>query len=240
MDYSRQTLADRLAADYVMGTLRGPARRRFETLLLAHPTLRASVHDWQARLGVLAADITPVAPSPRVWEGIQHRLFGASAVDAAPAQALTRWWQTLALWQGWAALATVAALGLGVLLQQPSPVQPPIVVVMQSTDPSLSQASDAVKTQFVASISGDGRSLVLKPIAGARVTAQQALELWALPAHGKAPKSLGLIASDKVTTVLRTSLLQGNDGFAVSVEPLGGSPTGAPTGPVISVGKLQL
>lgn len=240
MDYSRQTLADRLAADYVMGTLRGPARRRFEALLLAHPALRNAVHDWQTRLGVLSADITPVAPSPQVWAGIQQRLFGAATAASAPVQTLTRWWQQLALWQGWAALATVAAVGLGMLLQQPAPVQPPIVVVMQSTDPALQQASDAVKTQFVASISGDGRSLVLKPIGGAKVTAQQALELWALPAQGKPPKSLGLIASDKATTVLRTSLLQGNDGFAVSIEPSGGSRTGAPTGPVISVGKLQL
>lgn len=240
MDYSRQTLADRLAADYVMGTLRGPARRRFETLLLAHPTLRAAVHDWQARLGVLSADITPVEPSPQVWTGIQQRLFGPPASTRPDVDTLSRWWQKLALWQSWAALATVAALALGVLLQQPTPVQPPIVVVMQSTDPALQQASDAIKTQFVASISGDGRSLVLKPIAGTKVTTQQALELWALPAHGKAPKSLGLIASDKATTVLRASLLQGNDGFAVSVEPSGGSPTGAPTGPVISVGKLQL
>ena len=29
MDYSHPDLADRLAADYVTGTLRGPARRRF-------------------------------------------------------------------------------------------------------------------------------------------------------------------------------------------------------------------
>jgi len=27
--------------------------------------------------------------------------------------------------------------------------------------------------------------------------------------------------------------------LAVSVEPLGGSPTGAPTGPIVSVGKLR-
>lgn len=240
MDYSRQPLADRLAADYVMGTLRGPAHRRFETLLLAHPALRAAVQDWQARLGVLSADITPVEPSPQVWAGIQQRLFGSPASAKADVDTFSRWWQKLALWQSWAALATVAAVALGVLLQQPLPVQPPIVVIMQSTDPALQQASDAIKTQFVASISGDGRSLVLKPISGAKVTAQQALELWALPAHGKPPRSLGLIASDKATTVLRTSLLQGNDGFAVSVEPSGGSPTGAPTGPVISVGKLQL
>ena len=40
MDYGRRELADRLAAEYVLGTLRGPARRRFDSLLAAHPALR--------------------------------------------------------------------------------------------------------------------------------------------------------------------------------------------------------
>ena len=35
MDYGRTDLADRLAASYAAGTLRGPARRRFEVLLPA-------------------------------------------------------------------------------------------------------------------------------------------------------------------------------------------------------------
>jgi len=198
MDYSRKILADRLAADYVLGTLRGPARRRFESLLLAHPGLRQAVNEWQSRLNVLSADITPVAPSPQVWAKVQQRLFGLEThtqADVSSDNIVTRWWQRLALWQSWAALATVAAVGLGVVLQQPLPVQPPIVVVMQSTDPALQQASDSLKTQFVASISGDGRSLVLKPLSGAKVTAQQALELWALPANGKPPQSKATAAS---------------------------------------------
>ena len=48
MDYSRPELADRLAAEYVLGTLQGPARRRFEALQQAHPALRQAVAQWQA------------------------------------------------------------------------------------------------------------------------------------------------------------------------------------------------
>ena len=54
MDYSRPELADRLASGYVLGTLRGPARRRFEALLPAHAMLRGAVRDWQDRLMPLA------------------------------------------------------------------------------------------------------------------------------------------------------------------------------------------
>lgn len=233
MDYSRPPLADRLAADYVLGTLRGPARRRFEALLPAHPALRQQVHAWQDRLNVLAADLPPVDPSPAVWQAIERRLFPA---QRAPER--VRWWQRLGVWQGLAVTAMVAALGVGIALQ-PGPSQPPVVVVLSTTDPALKDAALAQTAQFVASVSADGQSLVLKPLNGARVTAQQALELWALPADGSAPRSLGLISGDRDTTVLRRALLEGTGGFAVSVEPQGGSPTGAPTGPVISVGKLQ-
>lgn len=149
-----------------------------------------------------------------------------------------RWWQRLVLWQGAAGLATAAALTLAVLLSLPQPAQPPIVVVMAAqpaaATPGVQPAS------FVASVSGDGRSLVLKPLnEGQQVALNKALELWAVPAKG-APRSLGLISPQQATTVLRAHLLKDTAAFAVSVEPPGGSPTGAPTGPIVSVGKLQL
>jgi anti-sigma-K factor RskA len=69
--------------------------------------------------------------------------------------------------------------------------------------------------------------------------ANRSLELWSLPPQG-APRSLGLIAADKATVVQRGKVLDGTAAFAVSLEPAGGSPTGAPTGPVLYVGKLVL
>jgi anti-sigma-K factor RskA len=235
MDYSRRELSDRLAAEYVLGTLRGGARRRFESLLPAHPGLRQAVWRWQDRLVPLTASVPPVTPSSAVWTGIEQRLFGDVAMAGAPAsvqQRITRWWERLGLWQGLAGAASLATLALAVALTLPGPVQPPVVVVM-GTGTGQGPAS------FVASVGADGRSLVLKPLAGVTVTAAQALELWAVPPKG-APRSLGLVSNQGATTVLREHLLQGTAAFAVSVEPTGGSPTGAPTGPVVSVGHLEL
>jgi anti-sigma-K factor RskA len=59
-----------------------------------------------------------------------------------------------------------------------------------------------------------------------------------VPAQG-APRSLGLVAPGQATRVLRTRLLDDTAAFAVSVEPAGGSPTGAPTGPIVSLGRIQ-
>jgi anti-sigma-K factor RskA len=231
MDYSRRALADRLAAEHVLGTLRGPARRRFDALLPAHPVLRQAVAAWQARLVPLAAAVAPVAPSEAVWARVQQRLFGAAAVT--PDAAAPTWWRRLALWQGVAALASVAAVSLAVRLAQPLPVQAPIVVVMAPTP----QAAGVLQAGFAAGIAGDGRALVVQPIGAESAGAGRSFELWAVPAQG-APRSLGLVDGRQATTVRRAALLQGTAAFAVSLEPAGGSPTGAPSGPIISVGKL--
>lgn len=233
MDYSRTELADRLAAAYVAGTLRGPARRRFEALLPAHPALRAAVRAWQERLMPLTASVAPVAPPARVWARIEQRVGGSAPAPAVPVGA--PWWARLAFWRGLAALASVAAISLGVLLASPGPVQPPIVVVLNATAPD--GQGGVIPASFVASISGDGRAVVTKPLMNVAMANDRVLELWA--AAGKnPPRSLGLISAQGATVVRRAQLPPGTDHLAVSLEPPGGSPTGAPTGPVLAVGNL--
>jgi len=236
MDYFRAPLADRLAAEYVLGTLRGPARRRFDALLPAHPALRAAVRRWQDALLPLAASVKPVAPSARVWAGIEARLFAESRAASGQPVLPARWWQRVLPWRAATGFATAAALALGVALTLPQPAQPPIVVVLAPADAAAAGA--LAKARFVASVSADGRGLVLKPIETLALDPQRALELWAVPGQG-APRSLGLVAADGATKVIRAELLRNTAAFAVSLEPAGGSPTGAPTGPIISVGKLE-
>ncbi len=228
MDYGRPSLIDRLAAEHVLGTLRGPARRRFESLLPAHPALRAAVAAWQARLIPLSAAVTPVQPSATVWSRVEQRLFASAAAPL-------RWWQKLALWQGVSAFATVAALAFGLVLSQPQPVQPPIVIVIAPNP----EAAGVLQAGFAAGLTRDGRALVLQPIQAVAPGAGRAFELWAVPPQG-APRSLGLVSGQQATTVQRALLLKDTAAFAVSLEPSGGSPTGAPTGPILSVGKLQI
>lgn len=226
MDYSKRELADRLAAEYALGTLRGGARRRLQQLLPAHPTLAAAVRAWEARVHTLATPLPAVAPSPRVWQQLQARLFSA-------AEAPRRWWQALALWQSLSGATALATLVLAVLLVQPPPAQPPIVVVLNGTP----DGAALVSAGFVASVSADGRALVLKPLGTAQVAAGRALELWAVPPQA-APRSLGLVSPERATTLLRNDVLKGAQALAVSLEPAGGSPTGAPTGPIVSVGSI--
>jgi anti-sigma-K factor RskA len=65
--------------------------------------------------------------------------------------------------------------------------------------------------------------------------------LWLISSRFPAPRSLGVVGNDEFTQ----RALPGNydvdtlraASYAVSLEPTGGSPSGAPTGPVLFTGK---
>ncbi len=229
MDYARPALADTLAAHYVAGTLRGRARHRFESLLPSHPALRAAVAAWQARLMPLTGVVAPMAPPPQVWRRIEARLW-----PTPPTRPLR---DRIAFWRGLSALASAAVLGLALWLLNPAPALAPVIIVLQAT-PDAAGATGA----FVASVGGDGSTLVTRPVQPVALQPGRVLELWSVPPQG-APRSLGLIAADGATVLPRdrlppTLLKGGTAALAVSIEPPGGSPTGAPTGPVVYAGQL--
>lgn len=115
MNYQRSPLRDRLAAEYVLGTLRGAARRRFQHLLPAHPALRRTVTEWERRLNRLVAASPPAAPPPEVWTALQRHLF--------PAEPRRFWWDSLAFWRGLAAAGLLAAvIALAPRLESPQGV----------------------------------------------------------------------------------------------------------------------
>ena len=215
-------LPDRLAAEYVLGTLTGGARRRFDALLPAHPTLRHAVAGWEKRLLPMALNSEPVQPAAAVWSSIEGKL-GWTAPAARPASP----WR-VRFWQTFAALATVAAVVLGTRTPTLPPTEAPMIVVLHAI-----KGSETI----VAGLSPDRQQLSIQPLQRVSLTSDQSLELWALKKDGP-PASLGVIAGDKLTALNKKTLPKDTKGLAVSLEPLGGSPTGAPTGPVLFVGDL--
>ncbi|MCS6997573.1 MAG: anti-sigma factor [Casimicrobiaceae bacterium] len=230
MDYARRPLADWLAAKYVLGTLRGAARRRFERLLPAHRSLQEAVAAWESRLGTLASTVDPVEPNAEVWQRIQRRLF--------PTEVPVPWWRRLGLWQGATALASLVGVVLAWLALR-EPVLPPPIIVVLSEQPAAAQAGLRAAA-FVASVGGDGRQLVIRPLDAEQTRlVGRVFELWAVPQSGP-PRSLGLLAEGRPSTLPLPNFFREAAALAVSVEPPGGSPTGAPTGPVVAVGSLRL
>jgi anti-sigma-K factor RskA len=217
-------LPDRLAAEYVLGTLTGGARRRFDALLPAHPVLRHAVSGWERRLLPMALKAEPVQPPAAVWSSIESKLGWMAPAAKPPSSLRVRFWQTFA------ALATVAAVVLGTRTPTSPPTEAPMIVVLRATKGS---------ETLVAGLSPDRQQLTIQPLQKVSLTSDQSLELWALKKDGP-PASLGVIAADKLTALNKKTLPRDTKGLAVSLEPLGGSPTGAPTGPVLFVGDLTL
>jgi anti-sigma-K factor RskA len=128
MNYADPELRDRLAAEYALGTLRGPARRRFERLLSDDAQLRDAAEDWELRVNLLGESAPPVAPPARVWERITERIGPASARD----NLLNRLWDSLGFWRAASLLATAAAaLAVFVALQPPDAGQEQIAALNQ-------------------------------------------------------------------------------------------------------------
>jgi anti-sigma-K factor RskA len=96
--------------------------------------------------------------------------------------------------------------------------------------------------KVVASWDPTGRQLILAIPGDMPADSVHSNELWVIPSDGK-PRSLGTMPNGKqmhmrLANALAQLLTQGAT-IAISVEPRGGSPTGAPTGPVVASGALN-
>jgi anti-sigma-K factor RskA len=214
MNYRNPELQDRLAAEYVLGTLHGRARARFERLLRKETSLQETVHSWEVRLNPLAGQLPQEQPPRRVWRAIERRIRPMPH---------SRFWQSLALWRGLALAGSLAALafGLYVALQPPRIAEPSAIAVFNRTDgqPMWVVAALPAKNQ-----------LEVHSVNPPTVQPNQDLELWLIPPGGK-PQSLGLLPREGSRRLPLPNLSGGT--LAVSLEPAGGSPTGQPTGPVL-------
>lgn len=236
MNYRHPELRALLAGEYVLGTLHGGARRRFEQLLHSDPVLRAEVVEWQEKLAPLDEAVEPIAPPPAVWEQIEHRL-GHAADDAAQTQPPA--FASLRLWRLLAVVTSVAAISLAVLLSQlPSEAPAPF------TGDYMALVGDAEQRPlWLLRADSDGRRIRIEPLQVPAPPAGKTYELWLLPADG-VPRSLGLLplageaAHSDTLEVALAGELAGAAGVAVSLEPGGGSPTGLPTGPVLYQASL--
>lgn len=227
MRYDEPATRAALAAEYVLGSLRGAARRRFERLMAERPDWRDEVELWSTRLAGLAQTVLPVAPPESIWARIRARV---NAGPAAGEPRALRWWKALA------AMSSFAAIVLAVMLIA-VPFEP-------GPGPQVSILRDEQsRSGWVLTIALRARGAEIRvAVEGARAIPGKAFELWAVPGAGAAPVSLGLLPSQGTATLPVSPqvlpLLQRAAALAVSIEPPGGSPTGQPTGPIAYQGKL--
>jgi len=229
MRYDDPDLRERLAAEYVLGTMPRRSRRRFERLIACDPALARTVGAWADRLAEIDAATPAEEPPARVWRAVEARI-AAGAASPVPAHS---WLGSLAFWRGLALAAGTAAAALIIyVVALPSRTGPPVPTVVavladQSGDPN-----------WIA-IAGPQRGEV--SVSAVRPQAEDtrhSFELWGIA--GGTPHPLGLLQpqSNSAAIIRAAQLPPAGDLLAVSVEPPEGSPTGLPTGPVVSKGKV--
>jgi anti-sigma-K factor RskA len=224
MTPDNRELIDRLASEYALGTLRGPARRRFERWRASTPFVDERCRFWEERLMHLAKDLKPVQPPAHVWTAIQQRL------NLTSRQTALRRIRSFAL-----AASVVLIVGVAALLywrSVPSIRATAVATISAKTGEHL----------WDLQVFGNADRLLVRAAKLPERPAGSDYELWALP-KGAAPVSLGVLpaagASSRSLTVMQKQALALSTQVAVSIEPLGGSPTGQPTGAVLYVAPLR-
>ena len=245
MDLRRKPeLQERLAAEFALGTLRGRARERFRRWMAEDVAIADAAMQWEMRLAPMAAAVAPVQPPARVWRGILGRLDAGRQAGSEGVWTSLAFWRNLGLAASGMAAALLAAIGL-IAPQAPQQAPPPVVLRVPSNEMAatyLAVLSD-LKTQkpmLVVSAGRDSHDLWVKTLDPAIHVPDKSLELWALP-PGQAPKSLGVVAPSEKMTALKLAAVADQSladipALAISLEPKGGSRTGAPTGPVLFTG----
>lgn len=221
---------DVAAAELALGLLEGEERGAALRRVLAEPGFAAQVEWWRSRLAVLF-DLWPEqAAPPHLAARIE------TSLDGTPAPALTNRF-------AWPALAAVtSAIAASLLLF--------VMVRPEPTVPVSQPIPVARPTSVLVAMLGDAKSPVaavydpangaLRVAAGPGVPDARVAELWVIGGDG-VPHSLGLLSGRPTSLapkgVDRSRITPGAT-LAISVEPLGGSPTGLPTGPVVATGVV--
>ena len=208
--------------------------------------------DDSAAVAALASSLLP--PEEKV-EAERPRSFQPATAPAAPriersaevvylARQARRWRGfTVAMSAIAALLAVYIAVGqfapgllpTGRLSQSAATPPPPgsrLVAVLQQ---------EPTAPAFLLTVDPRNRTMTVRRVT-ASADAGRSYELWLIPNDHPKPRSLGVVGAAEFTTrplpadfdvaVLRAA------SYAISLEPAGGSPSGAPTGPVLFTGRM--
>jgi len=253
------------SGEYVLGLLGKEERIVFERILQLEPDVQAMVTEWREKLQPLADALPPIAPAeqlvndvlkdlpeqspsravPRSGASIQDRVstttthvetFDTSSVDEL---ALKRATKSASRWRAATAFAAAACLILAVtgayLFNKPASVESTLfdsIAIVQN---------DANQALWVVDVSNESAQIRVTAVAPPELAAESSFELWMVKPDDAGVQSMGLLPVTLGESVLIDvdALDERAPAFAVSLEPLGGSPESVPTGPVLYQGAVQ-
>lgn len=216
-----------LAGEFALGLMSAAEAKAFEARLASEPALRAAYLQWSEDFARLAEDIPEEAPPARVKTALDKHLFE----QGAPARG--GWLQRFGL-AGLAAAAVLAGVVLlmdfgGGVMPPENPVYHADLRASAEGEIILAAGYDATTQEMYV----ERRGMADRP--------GRDIEMW-LIAGANPPVSLGVLPeSERLRLPLTPAQIAALEGgiLAISDEPEGGSPTGAPTGDILGTGALE-
>jgi anti-sigma-K factor RskA len=236
MNYDNPQLISALAAEYVLGTLRGKARERCEALKFENENVVKEIKYWESHLNEMALHLQPIEPREYVLQNIRQRLgfVGAETsgsdvpVNTGSVRQFKQHKSTQKdkhiVWKWWSGLATAAALILAVLVSTNIKVdttqQVQSLAVISNEDGQILWSIDVLANDIRVKVTSFVPNLP-----------NNDYQLWIVPASGAAPISIGVMQQSGEFYLSKPVEFDNIDiaALAVSKEPKGGSPNGAPT-----------
>lgn len=232
---------DMAAGELALGVLEGEDRAYALRRVVAERGFAQDVERWRLHLAQFF-DRWPDMPAPAgVFERVERSIDASGAPVVVPMPPRRLFWPVAA------GLSSVAAAALLVVIV----TRPALVPVPPAPRPAPSVSAPAVLLAASIAPVGAGAPVTaiydqgsanLRLTAAAFADADRSAELWVIAGDG-VPHSLGLLRKAGGSTFIvkrenRVRLAAGSV-LAVSLEPIGGSPTGLPTGPVVAKGALS-
>lgn len=198
MKYDHPELLDKLAAEYVLGTMSARVRRRFQAIQRNSLAAQRAVEDWERRLSPLARSVPPRPPRASTWDAIERRIDGTAPAAAAKSSGWFSWLFKPALGIAFGVVAT-----LGVVKFHPDAVVPIDNIVQSRSklpESYVGLLTDAANNPVVlASSTRHGKTMSIKILRKVDVPAGKVLQLWAIPKDGAA-FPLGVVPGEGKST----------------------------------------
>lgn len=227
------------ADEIALGLLEGDELALAEQELDRDPALAQAVGAGRDRLLPLDLAVELVTPAAGTWDAIAARVAPltpageasrpvptSSAVPSAPAN-IDRTPRGLLA----ALLAVAAAVMVGAFLAW---------TLLGAADPlavAVLQAEDGTAIALVEDFGGG--DVALTPLAAVTVSGSESLQVWTKWSEEAGPVSVGLLQDLRQADFRVPALPDPIAGqlYEITREPLGGSPTGLPTGPILALGR---
>ncbi|WP_020405325.1 anti-sigma factor [Hahella ganghwensis] len=230
--YQNPEVQDRLASNYVIGTMRGKARDRFEKIMRVNQDIARRVHFWEEKFQPLHKGTVEVAPKRSTWTRIVNRINGASDQIVVKLLSQLRFYRFLS------AAAISVALVVGILsftnfstIETEAAPSINYVAVMENNQ------EDAV---MVVTLKKTDRLLSLDILKKPQVPQSSTLQLWAVSREDGSIRSLGVVElkghTERNLSKAEWGLIQSAEHLIVSVEKTGGSITGTPSTLLVAKG----